>query len=98
MGMDVAAWVYGMGTAAAGFGYQIKYAKGALDAIILPFSLQTSLILITVLFTIFVAVQVIARKGKRPLGIAVAMIIFPIIVATGWTALTLADRAGISLA
>ncbi|MBN2531143.1 MAG: hypothetical protein JXR76_32460 [Deltaproteobacteria bacterium] len=97
MGMDVAAWVYGIGTSAAGFGFQIKYAAGALDNLILPIPLNTSALCIAILFPLFVAVQIAARKKRRTAGIVIATILFPIITAATWTALVLADRAGISL-
>ena len=97
LGMDVASWVYGIITASAGCGFQIKYAAGNLDGMLLPLSLQLATIIAIGLIPIFVTVQILARKKARTAGIAMALILYVAISATGWTAFTLADRAGMLL-
>jgi hypothetical protein len=98
LGMDVASWVYGIGTTAMGVAFQIKYAEGTLDMLMLPISLQIAALVSTVLIPIFIAVQILARRRFRKAGIIAAMCLFAVIVACGWTALSLAHRAGILLA
>ncbi len=98
LGMDVAAWVYGIGTTAMGVAFQIKYADGGLDMLMLPISLQIATLISVVLIPAFMAVQIVARRKLRKAGIAMAFLLFTVIVACGWTALRLADSVGIALA
>lgn len=97
LGMDVASWVYGIITAATGFGFQIKYAAGSLDALLLPISMESAALAAALLLPLFIAVQILARKKWRSMGIAAALLLYIAISATSWTALTLADRAGIHI-
>ena len=98
LGMDVASWVYGIGTTAMGVAFQIKYAEGALDMLMLPISMHFAAIISAVLFPAFITVQILARRKLRNVGIAMALLLFIAIIAFGWTALRLADSAGIALA
>lgn len=97
LGMDVASWVYGIGTTITGFGFQIIFAAGGLDSILLPISMNIAAIITVSLIPIFVGVQIFARKKYRMAGIAIAMVLYVTIAAFGWTYLVLAHRAGIVL-
>lgn len=97
LGMDVAAWIYGTGTAAVGMGFQIKYGEGALDSLLLPISMTTAICIAAILVPFFVSIQIVARKRLRYAGIGIAYLLHLAIVASICTALVHAHRFGINL-
>ncbi len=97
LGMDVASWVYGILVGVAGPVFQSKAAGGFLDPLLLPLSMNGAAIASLVLLVSFIAVQLVARRRWRAPLVAVAFVLYGLLALCGWTGLTLADRAGISL-
>ena len=97
LGMDVASWVYGFMGLSSGLGFQIKYAAGSLDFLLVPLDLQSAAAATSVIIPLFITVQILARKKLRIAGIITATLLYFTMSATAWTALTIADRSGIHL-